>query len=54
VILGVVALWRFTPPPRAMMVRPYAQIELHLHDERAMAVLEISPGSLAQLPSPSL
>ena len=38
-ILSVVALWRFTPPPRALAVA--APISLHLHGEKAMAEIEI-------------
>src|SRR6516162_7819414 len=38
-ILGLVALWRFTPPPRALAVA--APISLHLHGEKAMAEIEI-------------
>jgi copper transport protein len=34
-----VALWRFTPPPRALA--PEAPISVHLHGERAMAQIEI-------------
>src|SRR5262249_56049045 len=34
-----VALWRFTPPPRALAVA--APISLHLHGEKAMAEIEI-------------
>ena len=33
------ALWRFTPPPRALAVA--APISLHLHGEKAMAEIEI-------------
>jgi copper transport protein len=38
-ILSLVALWRFTPPPRALAVA--APISLHLHGEKAMAEIEI-------------
>jgi copper transport protein len=38
-ILGLVALWRFTPPPRALAAD--APISLHIHGERAMAQIEI-------------
>jgi copper transport protein len=38
-ILGLVTLWRFTPPPRALAVA--APISLHLHGEKAMAEIEI-------------
>jgi copper transport protein len=39
VILGLVALWRFTPPPRASAAD--APISLHIHGEKAMAEIEI-------------
>lgn len=38
-ILSLVALWRFTPPPRALAVA--APISLHLHGEKAMAEIKI-------------
>jgi copper transport protein len=39
VILGLVALWRFTPPPRALAIN--APISLHLHGDKAMAQIDI-------------
>jgi copper transport protein len=39
VILGLVALWRFTPPPRALVTN--AAIALHLHGDKAMAQIDI-------------
>jgi copper transport protein len=39
VILALVALWRFTPPPRALATS--APIFIHLHGEKAMAEIEI-------------
>ena len=38
-ILGLVALWRFTPPPRALAAD--APISVHIHGEKAMAQIEI-------------
>src|SRR5262249_3173936 len=38
-ILGLVALWRFTPPPRALAA-PTA-ISLHIHGEKAMAEIAL-------------
>ena len=38
-ILGLVALWRFTPPPRALAMA--APISIHVHGEKAMAQIEI-------------
>jgi copper transport protein len=44
-ILGCVALWRFTPPPRVLAsVPPAPPISVHLHGEKAMATLTVSPG----------
>jgi copper transport protein len=39
VILALVALWRFTPPPRALVAS--APISIHLHGGKAMAQIEI-------------
>jgi copper transport protein len=38
-ILGLVALWRFTPPPRTLVVD--APVSVHVHGEKAMAEIEI-------------
>jgi copper transport protein len=45
-ILGVVGLWRFTPPPRAAAATATATESLftHLHTDRAMANVTITPG----------
>ena len=40
-IVALVALWRFTPPPRALAAAE--PIELHLHGQRAMAQLTLTP-----------
>jgi copper transport protein len=39
-ILALVALWRFTPPPRALAA-VVAPVALHLHGERLMAEIAI-------------
>ena len=41
-ILGVVAGWRFTPPPRALV--PDAPLAVHIHTDKAMFQVLISPG----------
>ncbi len=40
-ILGMVALWRFTPPPRALIGAEQASI--HFHGGKAMAQIEVEP-----------
>ena len=42
-ILAVVGLWRFTPPPRALAL-DNESFFTHLHTDRAMANVTISPG----------
>jgi copper transport protein len=42
-ILAVVALWRFTPPPRALAAAAVAPLAIHLHTENAMFQVLISP-----------
>lgn len=41
-ILAVVAGWRFTPPPRAIV--PETPLALHLHTDKATVQLLLSPG----------
>jgi copper transport protein len=45
-ILGVVGLWRFTPPPRALTAatKAAASASVHLHSPRIMAQVTLSPG----------
>ena len=43
-VLGVVALWRFTPPPRALSLVEAVPAVGHIHSERAMVDLTLSPG----------
>ena len=40
-VLGLVAAWRFTPPPRALVSGEHASI--HFHGDRAMTQIEIEP-----------
>jgi copper transport protein len=40
-ILGTVALWRFTPPPRALIGAEAASI--HFHGAKAMAQIDVEP-----------
>jgi copper transport protein len=43
VVLGLVAFWRFTPPPRALLAVAEAAVHLHIHTDRAMADVTIEP-----------
>jgi copper transport protein len=40
-ILGMVAVWRFTPPPRALIGAE--QTSIHFHGGKAMAQIEVEP-----------
>jgi copper transport protein len=44
VILGLVAGWRFTPPPRAIAQELAVPAEAHFHSEALMAELTVTPG----------
>jgi copper transport protein len=43
-ILAVVALWRFTPPPRALAASAAQPASLHIHTDKAMADISVTPG----------
>ncbi|MET3838467.1 CopD family protein [Bradyrhizobium sp. OAE829] len=45
-ILAVVAGWRFTPPPRVLAAAAQAPLAIHIHTEKAMAQVSISPGKV--------
>jgi len=45
-ILAVVAFWRFTPPPRSLL--PETPLAVHIHTEKAMFQVLISPGKTGQ------
>jgi copper transport protein len=42
-ILGIVAAWRFTPPPRSIHAAAMAPVQMHIHTERAMADVKFEP-----------
>jgi copper transport protein len=46
VILGLVATWRFTPPPRALAVLPAEPVKMHIHAPAAMVELTLAPGRI--------
>jgi copper transport protein len=41
VALGLVATWRFTPPPRALIAAAAAPVHAHIHTDKAMADIEL-------------
>lgn len=47
-ILAVLALWRFTPPPRALAQVPTPSISAHIHTDAGMADLVYTPASPPQ------
>ena len=44
VILGLVATWRFTPPPRALAASAAEPVNMHMHTAQAMVALTVTPG----------
>jgi copper transport protein len=44
-ILAVVAGWRFTPPPRSLASAARAPLVLHIHSDKAMFQVLVSPGT---------
>jgi copper transport protein len=47
-ILGLVALWRFTPPPRALAMSTDVPLAVHIHTDAAMFQVLIGPGKVGQ------
>ena len=45
-ILGVVAGWRFTPPPRALAAATETPLAVHIHTDNAMFQVLVSPGTV--------
>lgn len=43
-VLGVAAAWRFTPPPRALAAAAVWPATTHIHTDKAMADLTVTPG----------
>jgi copper transport protein len=48
-ILGLVAAWRFTPPPRALVLAAAAPARVHIHTEALMADVTLEPGRVGTL-----
>jgi copper transport protein len=43
VVLGLVATWRFTPPPRSLIAAAQSPVQVHIHGDQAMADITIGP-----------
>jgi copper transport protein len=43
-VLGLVAAWRFTPPPRALAIAAAQPAFVHIHTAQAMAEVTLQPG----------
>lgn len=43
-VFAVAATWRFTPPPRALAIAAAQPASIHIHTDKAMAEVTISPG----------
>ncbi|WP_374833696.1 copper resistance CopC/CopD family protein [Paenochrobactrum pullorum] len=44
VIFGIASGWRFTPPPRSIAIAEAQPAEIHIHTNKAMADVKITPG----------
>jgi copper transport protein len=47
-ILAVVAAWRLTPPPRALVTAAVKPLAIHIHTDAAMFQVLISPGKVGK------
>lgn len=43
-IFAVAATWRFTPPPRALAIAAVQPVSIHIHADKAMAEIAVTPG----------
>ncbi|UDF32394.1 UNVERIFIED_ORG: copper resistance protein CopC (plasmid) [Roseateles sp. XES5] len=43
-IFAVAAMWRFTPPPRALLLVAAQPASIHIHSDKAMAEVTVTPG----------
>ncbi len=44
-ILGVAASWRFTPPPRSLILEASEPAIVHIHSAKGMAEMQVTPGN---------
>lgn len=45
-VFGTAALWRFTPPPRALAIAASQPASVHIHTLKAMADVTLTPGRI--------
>ena len=43
-VFAIAALWRFTPPPRVLAIEAALPASVHIHGEKAMAEVTVTPG----------
>lgn len=48
-IFGTAALWRFTPPPRSLLMAAAQPAYVHIHTEKAMAEVTFTPGRVGSV-----
>ncbi len=47
-VMGVVALWRFTPPPRSLVVAETPPVVVQMHSDKGMSQVTFAPGSTGE------
>lgn len=45
-VFAVAAVWRFTPPPRALAVAAAQPVSIHIHSDKAMVEVTVTPGRI--------
>ncbi|MEI3854689.1 MULTISPECIES: copper resistance CopC/CopD family protein [unclassified Ensifer] len=48
-IFGAVSCWRFTPPSRALFALAAQPASVHIHTDRAVALVEVLPGRVGEV-----
>lgn len=48
-VFGAASMWRFTPPPRALAAMAAQPATMHIHTEKAMADLTVTPGRAGEV-----
>lgn len=45
-VFAVAATWRFTPPPRALVLAAAQPVSIHIHSEKVMVEVTLNPGRI--------